>query len=93
MYTRLLLSVSQGTEFNETEKARLLHLIKLVIDEGYDHFTRFKRVRDRLTGLDPAAYLRLPDDPQPLAPTHPAHVFEAVADTAYQQVLKLLRFG
>lgn len=92
MYTRLLLSVSQGTEFSEVEKSRLLHLIKLVIDEGYDHFTRFKRVRDQLAGLDPAAYLRLPDDPTPLPQMHPAHVFELVVDAAYQQVLKLLAF-
>lgn len=92
MYTRLLLSVSQGAGFSENERRRLLHLLKLIIDEGYDHFQRFTRARTLLAGLDPAAYLRLPDDPVPLGAAEVAHVFEAVADATYQQVLELLGF-
>jgi len=90
MYTRLLLSVSQGAGFTEEEKRRLVHRIKLIIDEGYDHFQRFTRVRERLTGIDPAAYLRLVDDPAPQPASAIAHVFETVADAAYAGVLDLL---
>lgn len=93
MYTRLLLSISQGSEFDEREKRRLVHLIKLIIDEGFDHFQRFTRVRDRLAGLDPSGYLRLPDDPTPRPQSDIAHVFETVADAAYAQVIKLLAFA
>ena len=90
MYTRLLLSVSQGTEFSAEEKKRLVHRIKLIIEEGYDHFQRFTRVRERLAGLDPAQYLRLIDDPTPQPAAAPAQVFERIADAAYAGVIDLL---
>lgn len=90
MYTRLLLSVSQGAGFNSEERKRLLHRFKLIIDEGYDHFQRFTRVRERLAGLDPAQYLRLVDDPAPRPAADPAHVFERIADAAYAGVIDLL---
>lgn len=90
MYTRLLLSVVQGTDFSDREKQELVHLLKLVIDEGHDHFERFTLIKQRLSGLDPAAYLRLPDDPQPVPVSSPAHVFQSVADTAYRQTIELL---
>ncbi|MGI9420766.1 MAG: ferritin-like domain-containing protein [Geminicoccaceae bacterium] len=93
MYTRLLLSISQGSEFNDEEKRRLVHLIKLIIDEGFDHFQRFTRVQSRLAGLDPERYLRLPDDPAPQPQSDIVHVFETVADAAYAQVIKLLAFA
>jgi hypothetical protein len=90
MYTRLLLSVSQGAEFNDDERRRLVHRIKLIIDEGYDHYKRFLRVRERLGGIAPAAYLRLVDDPSPQPASAVAHVFETVADAAYAGVIDLL---
>lgn len=92
MYTRLLLSVSQGSDFSADEKLRLVHLMKLIIDEGFDHFQRFTRVRELLAGLDPDGYLRLADDPSPLPVSAQAHVFQSIADAAYQQVIKLLGF-
>ena len=93
MYTQLLLSISQGSGFSDLEKRRLVHLIKLIIDEGFDHFQRFTRVQDRLAGLDPADYLRLPDDPTPRPQSNVAHVFETMVDAAYAQVIKLLAFA
>lgn len=90
MYTRLLLSVVQGNDFSEREKQELAHLLKLVIDEGQDHFERFTLIKQRLSGLDPSDYLRLPDDPQPVPVSSPAHVFQAVADATYRQAIDLL---
>lgn len=90
MYTRLLLSVSQGIGFSDLEKARLLHRIKLIIEEGYDHYLRFLRVKEVLQDFDPQTYLRLTDDPEPQPISNIAHVFETTADAAYAQVISLL---
>lgn len=40
------------------ENQRLAHLIKLIIDEGGDHFRRFTAVKNHLAGLQPEQYLR-----------------------------------
>ncbi|WP_299810326.1 ferritin-like domain-containing protein [uncultured Roseibium sp.] len=92
LYTRLLLSIRQGTDFSEDERARLLHLIKLIIDEGFDHFTRFSNVRVALAGIPAGSWLRaaMPENPRPLADGHPAKVAEIVADRAYSTVLSAL---
>ncbi|MGX0905166.1 hypothetical protein ACSSV8_003760 [Roseovarius sp. MBR-79] len=92
LYTRLLLSIRQGADFTEDERARLLHLIKLIIDEGFDHFTRFSNVKVALDGLPAGSWLRatMSENPQPLANGHPAKVAEIVADRAYSTVLSAL---
>lgn len=66
MYVRLHHSIlAQSGLFPEAD--RLAHLIKLIIDEGDDHFYRFTSVKDHLAGLTPEIYLRPlrtnPDDP------------------------------
>ncbi|MBT2412047.1 hypothetical protein J7I94_15965 [Streptomyces sp. ISL-12] len=40
------------------ESDRLAHLIKLIIDEGGDHFRRFTAVKSHLAALTPQQYLR-----------------------------------
>lgn len=92
LYTRLMLSIRQGADFTEDERARLLHLIKLIIDEGFDHFTRFSNVKVALEGIAAGSWLRaeIPENPQPLAVGHPAKVAEIVADRAYATVLSAL---
>lgn len=57
MYVRLHLSIERQAErFPEPE--RLVHLIKLIIDEGQDHFARFTSIQRHLVGLSPEEYLR-----------------------------------
>ncbi|WP_226575469.1 ferritin-like domain-containing protein [Acuticoccus sediminis] len=90
MYTRLLLSIEQGDAFSGEVKERLLQLIKLIIEEGQDHYQRFLRVRERLQGLDPNLYIRLTENPAPLPAAAPASVFERIANVAYAQVIELL---
>ena len=63
LYTRILLSIRQSDAFSDTERARLVHLIKLIIDEGYDHFSRFQNVQRVLSGLTPDSYLRIAGQP------------------------------
>jgi Ferritin-like len=62
MYVRLLASVDQQPDLF-SERERLLHLIKLIIDEGEGHFKRFVGVQQQLTGLTPSTYLRSLTEP------------------------------
>ncbi len=64
MYVQLLISIDRQPE-KFPERERLLHLIKLIIDEGGDHYERFTSVQQHLSGLDPNSYLRSVENPQP----------------------------
>jgi len=90
MYTRLLLSVERSAEINDDLKKRAIHLIKLIIDEGYDHFHRFQRVRQLLPSPPDESYLRLPDRPNRLEALHPAKGYEIRVDRSYEVILNLL---
>lgn len=57
MYVRILRTLTDRPE-EFPEHGRLAHLIKLIIDEGEDHFRRFTAVKGHLAGLRPADYLR-----------------------------------
>ncbi|MGP4049717.1 ferritin-like domain-containing protein [Streptomyces sp. 2A115] len=57
MYVRLHQTLT-GNPDEFPEHDRLAHLIKLVIDEGQDHFRRFTAVKGHLEGLSPDQYLR-----------------------------------
>ncbi|MFD6367291.1 ferritin-like domain-containing protein, partial [Streptomyces roseolus] len=65
MYVRLHHSIVRNKgAFPQAD--RLAHLIKLIIDEGDDHYHRFTAIRDHLAGLDQDTYLRRlapPDTP------------------------------
>lgn len=63
MYVRLLQSIArQPARFEEHE--RLVQLIKLIVDEGTDHYRRFLSVRDHLKGLRTHEFLRKPQKKQ-----------------------------
>ena len=62
MYVRLLTTIERHPDlFAESE--RLVHLLKLIIDEGEDHFRRFTSIKEHLAGLTPEQYLRPLDQP------------------------------
>lgn len=80
MYVQLHTSIDlQPKEFPERE--RLVHLIKLIIDEGEDHYERFLSIQRHLTGIAPEQYLRPLDD----APT------QGLQDLSDQHYAVLLR--
>jgi hypothetical protein len=64
MYVSLLTSIDKQPELFP-ERDRLIHLIKLIIDEGIDHYQRFLAVKKHLAGMEPNSYLRPLQDPQP----------------------------
>lgn len=57
MYVRLLTTIDTRPDLFP-ERDRLVHLIKLIIDEGGEHFRRFGLVKGHLAGLAPESYLR-----------------------------------
>src|SRR6185295_12556319 len=54
---RLLAAVQRHPDQYEAPD-RLVQLLKLIIDEGEDHFERFTAVKAQLAGLTPDQYLR-----------------------------------
>lgn len=94
LYTRLMLSILQGTEFSDEERVRLVHLIKLIIDEGFDHFTRFSNLKTILEGFS-RPWLRdnYPNEPKALADGHAGKFGEIAADRAYGTVLTTLNLA
>jgi hypothetical protein len=90
MYTRLLHSIERSTEIQEDVKNRVLHVIKLIIDEGYDHYHRFQRVKQLLPLPPDIGHLRLSANPVPLPAAHPAKEFEIRVDRSYEVILNLL---
>ncbi|MBD2531103.1 hypothetical protein H6G97_16535 [Nostoc flagelliforme FACHB-838] len=63
MYVRLLTSIDRQPE-QFPERERLLPLIKLIIDEGENHYKRFLSVQKHLAGISPDSYLRPLKNPQ-----------------------------
>ncbi|MEB3283145.1 MAG: ferritin-like domain-containing protein [Lyngbya sp.] len=64
MYVQLLISIDRQPDIFP-ERERLLYLIKLIIDEGGDHYQRFKSVQQHLSDMIPEIYLRPLENPQP----------------------------
>ena len=63
MYVRLLASIDRQPE-QFPERERLLRLVKLIIDEGENHYKRFLSVQQHLVGLSSDSYLRPVEEPQ-----------------------------
>jgi Ferritin-like len=64
MYVRLHTSIDRQPDVFH-ERDRLVHLIKLIIDEGGDHYERFSAVQKHFSGMQPDEYLRTLEDPPP----------------------------
>lgn len=87
MYVQLHASVDrQPSQFPEPD--RLAHLLKLIIDEGQDHYQRFLSVQRHLSGMAPATYLRQLGDPPPDA-VQPG--LQRLSDQNYEVLLGALQ--
>ena len=62
MYVRLHATIDVRPDLFP-ERERLVHLIKLIIDEGGEHYLRFRAVKNHLAGLTPERYLRAMGEP------------------------------
>jgi hypothetical protein len=94
MYTRILLSIEQGTDFDAdpAKRERLAQFVKMIIDEGVDHYARFVRVKNALDGMGERRYLRVTAEPQIAPAGSPARVLQEVADGSYAVLLQALDY-
>jgi len=91
LYTRILLSIHAWSdkEWPKAERERLMELIKLIIDEGDDHWKRLLAVRRHLEGMHEEQYLRIVKAPQP-AKDGIRKQLQMLADAYYDTVLQTL---
>jgi Ferritin-like len=92
MYTLILRSINEGPEFSASEKERLGYLVKIIIDEGMEHYRRFSRVKTALNGIPESRYLKVNDPPERLPSGAADRVLQDVVDAAYVVVLRSLDF-
>jgi hypothetical protein len=94
MYTRILLSIEQGPQFarDPVQRDRLAQFVKMIIDEGVDHYSRFVRVHGALDGIKESRYLRITTGPRPAAAGSTERLLQDVADSSYQVLLQALDY-
>ncbi|MFJ2689438.1 ferritin-like domain-containing protein [Pseudomonas sp. NPDC087336] len=93
MYTLILYSVETSNDFTHAEKQRLSHLVKIIIDEGIDHYKRFGVAKEALSGLSPAQYLKVPDKRPKAKPIGTSdRALQDVVDAAYLVLLRSLDY-
>ncbi|WP_323073690.1 ferritin-like domain-containing protein [Mycetohabitans endofungorum] len=92
MYTLILQSVQASDEFAPEQKRRLAGLIKVIIDEGMDHYVRFSRAKAALAGIAESIYLKVRDVPQAAVLSDPDSVLQDVVDASYLVVLRSLDY-
>lgn len=93
MYTLILRSVAASSDFSPEQKARLVALIKVIIDEGLDHHVRFLRARRSLAGIPEDQYLKVVGGPQRLPAADADSVLQDSVDLAYAVVLRALDYA
>jgi hypothetical protein len=89
MYVRLLASIDRQPE-QFPERERLLRLVKLIIDEGENHYKRFLSVQQHLVGLSSDSYLRPLENPNPQPGTQLASL-QTLSDQNYSVLLGALQ--
>ena len=92
MYTRIMLSIEQGKEFarDPAQRDRLAAFVKMIIDEGVDHYTRFVRVRSALDGIPERKYLRVKTTPRRAVQGSTDRMLQDLADGSYAVLLRAL---
>jgi hypothetical protein len=90
MYTRILVSLHHlEMPGREDLKLRLEQLVKTIIDEGAEHWDRFRRVKARLAGQKPDAYLHKIESLD-VAPAAPWDLVQDLCDAYYLLLLHAL---
>lgn len=93
MYTLILRNILQGGLFTKAQSTRLASSIKVIIDEGIDHYGRFVAAQKFLEGMPPVSYLRVQDAAPVLAAAgSPERILQDVTDAAYLVMLRSLDF-
>jgi hypothetical protein len=89
MYVQLLASIEADDSLSG--RARLVHLIKLIIDEGDNHYKRFRRVKEHLEGIPEARYLRIDEVTKNPEPDERQRWLLDQSDSRYREMLTTLK--
>ncbi len=90
MYTRILVSLHHIVMPEQEDlRFRLKQLIKTIIDEGGDHWDRFRRVKSHLAGQKPASYLHQIAALE-IVPPAPWRSVQSLCDDYYLLLLRAL---
>lgn len=95
VYTRILVSLHHlENQPNQTPEMldmlrRMKQLMKVIIDEGENHWDRFRRVKQQLAGQKPKSYLRYLESPG-MTQTEPQRTLQLLADAFYDLLLRAL---
>jgi hypothetical protein len=97
LYTQLLNSLGNGAgDIDPAVRRRLAEIVKLIIDEGNEHWKRFEKVKKLLAPYRPETYLRVPG--RPVVPPNDGsranqHLsdLQSIADWNYRIVLEGIR--
>lgn len=93
MYTHILRSVAVSSEFSPAEKARVSHFIKVIIDEGINHYEMFIEARRLLGSISPAAYLGVTTNAPALLPLESSdRILQDTVNLSYAVVLRSLDY-
>src|SRR5258708_34145880 len=90
MYTRILRSGEEGRAFAKTPALResLSQKVKIIIDEGMDHYDRFLRAQAALSGISESEYLSVRSAPKPARAGSPDRMLQDTADASCVGLLR-----
>jgi hypothetical protein len=96
LYTHILVSLDQvrdgyTNKRGEDVREQIQEVVKLIIDEGNDHWARAKRARELLQGLNPDDYLRFKGAPTAQPPASEYGALQSLGDHYYWLVFEVLR--
>lgn len=92
MYTLILRSIEEGSEFPPALKEYLGPSIKIIIDEGLDHFRRFSHAKEALEGIPESRYLAVRSGPVAAPDGSQAQILQRTADASYETLLRALDY-
>jgi hypothetical protein len=96
LYTHILVSLDElpdgyTNKKGEDVREQVQEVVKLIIDEGNDHWLRCKQARDLLQDLKPSDYLRVQGAPVAQSPTSEFGALQSLGDHYYWMALEILR--
>lgn len=96
LYTHMLRSLDSGTiGIADAERQRIAEIVKLIIEEGHEHWERFKRVKKLLANHNDEDYLRVRGGPvaPPEDSPYKGHIeaLQATGNWAYGLILSGIR--
>jgi hypothetical protein len=96
LYTHILVSLDElpdgyTNKKGEDVREQVQEVVKLIIDEGNDHWLRCKQARDLLQGLNPSDYLRFQGAPVAQPSTSEFGALQDLGDHYYWMALEILR--